>query len=104
MLLTLILFGSQIKSILGEETGESTCQGKKIVTYINSIPFVFCTLVRCECVGFKVTGIKFMAVFITRRNAVCFLAGFTTILPLCLPGNFTFYAPFGLQQSASCYA
>jgi hypothetical protein len=36
-------------------------------------------------VGFKVTGIRFMAVFITRRDAACFLAMFTKILPLYLP-------------------
>ena len=40
--------------------------------------------------GFNFTGINFMTVFITRRNAACFLAWVTTILPLCLPGKGTF--------------
>jgi len=30
------------------------------------------TLVRCEGVDLKVTGIKFMTVLITRRDAACF--------------------------------
>ena len=31
-----------------------------------------CTLVPCEFVGFKFTGIKVMTVFITRSGAACF--------------------------------
>jgi len=31
------------------------------------------------------------------------LARVTTIVPLCLPGNSTFHAPFGIHQSYSCY-
>ena len=65
-----------------------------------------CTLVRCEGVGFKVTGIKFMTVFIKRKDAACFLAWVTTILPFYLPGKGIFYkyTSFGLQQLASCCA
>jgi len=67
---------------------------------------VCCTLVRCEGVGFKVTGIKFMTAFIVRKDAACFLAWVTTILPFYLPGKGIFYkyTSFGLQQLASCYA
>jgi len=35
---------------------------------------VCCTLLRCEGVGVKVTGIQFMTVFIMRRDSACFLA------------------------------
>jgi len=31
------------------------------------------------------------------------LARVTAIAPLCLPGNSTFCAPFGIHQSDSCY-
>jgi hypothetical protein len=51
-----------------------------------------------------VAGIKFMTMFITLSDAACLLAWFTTTLPLYLPGNGTFYTPFGLQQLASCFA
>jgi len=72
---------------------------------------VCCTLVRCEVVGFKVTGIKFMTVFITRKDAACFLATFTKILPLYLPkkGRFTALSQllclmtvFGREASTGC--
>jgi len=36
------------------------------------ISLVYNILVHCEGVDFKVTGIKFMTVFITRRDAACF--------------------------------
>ena len=36
------------------------------------ISLVYNTLVHCEAVDFKVTGMKFMTVFITRRDAACF--------------------------------
>jgi len=86
----------QAKAHDKNEVNFGTCSKK--------ISFVCCTLVRCEGEGFKVTGIKFMTVFITRRDAACFLAWVTKILPLYLHGNGTFCAPFGSQQSASCYA
>jgi hypothetical protein len=49
-------------------------------------------------VGFKVTGIKFMTAFIVRKDAACFLAWVTTILPLYLPGKCIFYkyTPFAV--------
>ena len=59
------------------------------------------TLVYREGVDFKVTCFKFMTVFITRRDAAFFLAIVTTILPLCLPGNSTFYAPFDISQQTA---
>ena len=76
----------------------------KFGTYSKRISVVCCTLVCCQSVGFKITGVTFMTVFITRRDAACFLAWVKMILPLYLPVNGTFYSSFGLQQSASCYA
>jgi hypothetical protein len=44
---------------------------------------VCCTLVSCEGVGVKVTGIKFMTVLITRSDAACFFSlGYTDIAAL----------------------
>ena len=74
----------------------------KFRTSSKRIYFVFDILVHCEGVDFKVTCFKFMTVFITRRDAACFLsARVTTILPLCLLWNSTFYAPFGMHQTAA---
>ena len=50
---------------------------------------------------FKVNGIKFMTVCHAKECGML-LARVSTIQPLCLSGNGTFYTPFGIQQSASC--
>jgi len=47
----------------------------KFGTSSKSISFVCNTLVHCEGVDCKVTGIKFMTVFITRRDEACFQLG-----------------------------
>jgi len=64
------------------------------------ISLVYCTLVHCERVNFKVTGINFMTVFIERREAAFFLAQVTTILPLYWEQYIL--CPFGMRQSNSC--
>jgi len=69
----MILVRSQIKNMLGGETGK--VRDKNKVKFTNSskrIPLVYNTLVYCEGVDLKVTGIKFMTVFITWRDAACF--------------------------------
>ena len=43
---------------------------------------------------FKVTGIKFMVVFIRRKRTGMLFAWVATLVPLCLSGNRTFYTPF----------
>jgi len=58
---------------------------------------VYYTLVHCERVSFKVTGINFMTVYRAKKCGLL-LARVTTILPRYLPGNRTFYAPFGMHQ------
>jgi len=71
--LPLILVRSQIKYMLGGETGK--IRGKTKVEFRTSskrIYFVYNILVFCEDVDFKVTCFKFMTVFITRRDAACF--------------------------------
>ena len=78
---------------------------KNKVKFRNSskrISLVCNILVHCEAVDCKVTGIKVMTVFITGCRML--LATVATVLQLCLPGNSTFYAPFGIHQSDSCYA
>ena len=44
----------------------------KFRTSSRRISFVYNTLVHCEGVDCKVTGIMFMVVFIVRREAACF--------------------------------
>jgi len=63
ILLPMILVRSQIENMLGGETCKDTRE---------RISFVCYTLVHCERVNFKVTGINFMTVFIARREAACF--------------------------------
>ena len=48
--------------------------------YVRRISLVYNTLVHCECVNFKVTGINFMTVFIARRDAACLQLG---LQPYC---------------------
>jgi len=58
----------------GGEIGKNTWEENKeqFRTSSKRISFVGNTLVHCEGVDFRVTGIKFMTVFITRRDAACF--------------------------------
>jgi len=72
-LLPLILVRSQIKNMLSGETGKKKLEKNKVKfrTSRKRISFVCSILVYCEGVDFKVTGIKFMTVFITRRDAAC---------------------------------
>jgi len=61
------------------------------------------TLFHYEGVDCKVTGIKFMTVY-HAKGCGMLLATVSTILLLCVPGNSTFYGPFDIHQSDSCYA
>jgi len=78
--------------MLGGETCKDT---------LERISLVYCTVVHCERVNFKVIGINFMTVYRAKGGGLL-LARVTTILPLYLHGNSTFYAPFGMHQSYSC--
>jgi len=54
---------------------QAKLRGKNKVKFRTSnkrISLVYNILLYCECVDFKVTGIKFMTVFITGRDAACF--------------------------------
>jgi len=54
---------------------QAELRGKNKVRFRTSskrISLVYSILVHCEGVDCKVTGIKFMAVFIMRRDAACF--------------------------------
>ena len=68
--------------MLGGETCKDTHERNLLVYY---------TLVHCERVNFKVTGINFMTVYRAKGSGLL-LASVTTILPRYLPGNSTFYA------------
>ena len=74
----------------------------KFRTSSKRISLVCNILVYCEGVDFRVNGFKFMAVY-HAKGCWMLLARVTTISPLCLPGNGTFYALFGIHQSDSCY-
>jgi len=56
-------FETRLKIMLGGETCIDTWERISLVYY---------TLVHCECVNFKFTGISIMTVFIARREAACF--------------------------------
>ena len=61
--------------MLGGETGKNKIREKNKVKFRNSskiISLVCNTLVHCEGVDFKVTGITFMTAFITRRDAASY--------------------------------
>ena len=62
-MLPLVLVRSQIKNMLGRETGKNMWE---------RISLLYNSLVHCERVNFKVTGINFMTVFIMRREAASF--------------------------------
>ena len=68
LMLPLILVQSQIKNYARQR---ETCKD----TWVR-ISLVYYTLVHCERVNFKVTGINFMTVFITRREVACFRSGY----------------------------
>jgi len=63
----MILVRSQIKYVCSAER-EAKLHGKNKVKEI----CLYNILVHCEGVDFKVTGIKFMIVFIRRSDAACF--------------------------------
>jgi len=65
------------------------------------ISLVYYTLVHCERVNFKVTGIAFMTIYRAKGGGLL-LARVTTTLPRYLPENSTFYAPFSMHHSYSC--
>jgi len=74
ILLPMILVREQIRNMLGEETGKITFGRIKYNLGLGAKEFRFvCNiLVQCESADFKVVGIKFMTVFIVRRDAACF--------------------------------
>jgi len=73
LVLPMILVRSQIKYMLGGEKAKLRGNNKvKFKTSSKWISLVYNTLVHCEGVDCNVTGIKFMTVFITRRDAACF--------------------------------
>jgi hypothetical protein len=65
VLLPVILVRNQIGDMLGGERGKFTCRKNK-VTFGLSIQYTQYTLIQCAGADFKVTGIKFMAVFAMR--------------------------------------
>jgi hypothetical protein len=70
----MILVRTQITNMFGGETGKFTCRKNKIKfgTSSKRIPLsIQHILVHCERVDFKNTGIKFMTVFVMRRDAAC---------------------------------
>jgi len=75
----------------------------KFRTSRKRISLVYNILVFCGGVDFIVTGIKFDCVYYAKGCGML-LTSVTTILPLCLPGNSTFYVPFGTHQPDSCCA
>jgi len=72
-MLPLILVLSQIKKCSAERLAKIRGKNKvKFRTSSKRVSFVCNILVYCEGVDFKVTCIKFMTVFITRRDEACF--------------------------------
>jgi len=73
ILLPFILVRSQKKICSAERQAKIRGKNKvKFRTSSKGILFVCNILVHCEGVDFSVTCIKFMTVFITRRDAACF--------------------------------
>ena len=63
----MVLVRSQIKYVLDVEIGKITREEQ-----LKRNSLVYNILLHCEGVDFKVTGIKFMLVFIRRSDAACF--------------------------------
>ena len=61
-------------------------------------------LVHCEGVGLQGYWYQVYDRVYNAKGCGMLLARVTTIVLLCLPGNSTFYAPFGIHESDSCYA
>jgi len=73
-LLPMILVRNEIRDMLGGETGKFTCRKNKVKSGTSSKRIsllVQYILVQCNGADCKVTGIKFMAVFVMRRDAAC---------------------------------
>ena len=76
----------------------------KFRTTRKRIYFACYILVYREGVDFKVTCIYVYDCVYHAKGCGMLLARVTTLSLRCLPGNSTFYAPFGIHQSDSCYA
>jgi hypothetical protein len=74
MLLPMILVRNQIRNMLGGETGKITFGRINYNLGLGAKEFRFVYIILVQCVGtdFKVIGIKFMILFIVRRDAACF--------------------------------
>jgi len=70
----MILLRNQIRNMLGGETGKITFGriNYNLGLWAKEFLFVYNILVQCAGADFKVIGIKFMAVFIMRRDAAYF--------------------------------
>ena len=69
----MILLRHQIRNMLGGETGKITFERMKYNLGLGKkqFRFVYNILVQCAGVDCKVIGMKFVAVFIMRRDAAC---------------------------------
>jgi len=74
ILLPMILVRNQIRNMVGRETGKITFGRINYNLGLGAKEFCFVYNILVQCVGadFRVIGIKFMTVFIMRRDAACF--------------------------------
>jgi hypothetical protein len=70
-MLPMILVQTQIRKMLGRETGKTTNLGLRVEDF----HFVYNKFVRCAGVDCEIIGIGFMTVFIRCRDLACFQHG-----------------------------